>query len=112
MKLLLDENLSFRLLRSIERCFPGSSHVRDIGLASADDGRVWQFARDNGFAIVTLDSDFHEMSILKGSPPKVVWLQLANTATDRVRVLLHREAAEIVRFLADPAADCLVLTDR
>ncbi|MSO76967.1 MAG: hypothetical protein EXQ87_08665 [Alphaproteobacteria bacterium] len=51
MKLLLDENLSFRLLSAIADRFPGSMHVRDIGLANVEDGQIWQFAGDNGFAV-------------------------------------------------------------
>ena len=59
MKLLLDQNLSPRLVRTIEAAYPGSTHVRLVGLRDADDAVVWEFARDHGFIIVSKDSDFH-----------------------------------------------------
>jgi len=40
LKLLLDENLSERLLAELQRSFPGSTHVRLVGLERADDGSV------------------------------------------------------------------------
>jgi predicted nuclease of predicted toxin-antitoxin system len=79
--LLFDENLSFHLVRATSRQFPNSRHVRDIGLASADDRAIWEFAKRQRLTIVTFDSDFHERSLLEGWPPKVIWLQTGNTAT-------------------------------
>ena len=63
MKLLLDQNLSHRLVGVLESSYGGSIHVRDIGLASASDDAVWSHARKNGFMIVTKDADFHQMSV-------------------------------------------------
>jgi predicted nuclease of predicted toxin-antitoxin system len=83
--LLFDENVSFRLLSSVRDRFPKSLHVRDVGLAQADDRTIWQYARDHGFAIVTLDSDFYDMSLIHSSPPKVVWLRSADTSTTNLR---------------------------
>ena len=68
LKLLLDQNLSFRLLDKLEAAYPGSTQVKFVGLDQADDLTVWQFAKDNGFTIVTKDSDFHEFSLIYGSP--------------------------------------------
>lgn len=75
MKLLFDENLSNRLFEALSKEFPGSTHVREVGLASADDRSVWEFARGNGFIIVSKDSDFHQLSFLLGPPPKVAWVR-------------------------------------
>ena len=72
MKRLLDQNLSPRLVRTLETVFPGSSHVRLVGLRDADDAAVWEFARDHDFIIVSKDSDFHQRSFLFGFPPKVI----------------------------------------
>ena len=57
LKLLLDQNLSFRLLDKLEAAYLSSAHVKFVGLDQADDLTVWQFAKDNGFTIVTKDSD-------------------------------------------------------
>ena len=68
MKLLLDENLSFRMVRSLADLFPQSAHVKDVGLAKADDQVIWEFAKANGFAILSKDDDFHQRSFLHGHP--------------------------------------------
>ena len=72
MKLLLDQNLSPRLLPALESLYPGSSHVRLIGLRDAGDDAIWDYARDHDFIIVSKDSDFHQRSLLFGFPPKVI----------------------------------------
>jgi len=70
MKLLFDENLSFKLCRQLKDLFPGSSHVRLLGLEHADDHATWDYAKVNEFALATLDADFVEMAALLGPPPK------------------------------------------
>ena len=70
MKLLFDENLAPRLVAQVIDLFPGSEHVRNVGLATADDAAVWEYAKAGGFAIVSKDADFRQLSFLYGSPPK------------------------------------------
>jgi predicted nuclease of predicted toxin-antitoxin system len=72
VKLLLDENLSRRLLTELDAWFPGSSHVQLLGLQTADDRAIWEYAEANGFAIVTKDADFAELALIEGSDPKVL----------------------------------------
>jgi predicted nuclease of predicted toxin-antitoxin system len=76
-RLLFDQNLSYRLCASLVDVFPQSVHVRDVGLARADDLTVWTYAKDNGLTIVTKDGDFSGLSFVYGSPPKIVWLRVA-----------------------------------
>lgn len=83
VKLLFDENLSPRLPELLSDAYPGSAHVHNCGLGSADDLVIWQYAKDNAFAIVSKDSDFQERSVLLGFPPKIIWLRVTNgTAPD------------------------------
>jgi predicted nuclease of predicted toxin-antitoxin system len=105
IRLLIDENLSPRLVTSVADLFPDSRHVRDVGLAQADDFAVWAYGRDNGFTIATKDGDFHQMSFLFGAPPKVVWFRAGNCSTDRMNHLIRTHAAMIADFvtLADEA---------
>ena len=84
MKLLFDENLRPRLVANLTGEFPDSLHVRDIGLERAMDEDIWGFARDNGFVIVSKDSDFHQLSFLFGHPPKVIWTRRGNCSTAAV----------------------------
>lgn len=109
MKLLFDENLSDRLTRALAEEFPGSVHVRQVGLASADDHDVWEHARREGLIIVSKDSDFHQRSLLFGPPPKVVWIQIGNCSTDEIVDLLRRHRGDLEDFDADPQAAFLVL---
>jgi predicted nuclease of predicted toxin-antitoxin system len=92
-RLLFDQNLSHRLVRALAEIFPGSLHVRDAGLARADDTAVWQFARDAGLTIVTKDSDFNQMCLVYGPPPRVVWLRIGNCATDDVLGIIRYRAS-------------------
>jgi len=109
LKLLLDHNLSHRLLTALEPCFPGSTQARLVGLERASDDTVWQYAKAHGLTIVTKDSDFHEFSLLLGPPPKVIWLQCGNTHTDYIRELLLKRREELDVFDQDAEAYCLEL---
>ena len=107
MKLLLDHNLSHKLCTTLADVFPGSSHVRLLGMATAADTKIWHFAGENGFIVVSLDSDFADLSVLRGQPPKVIWLRCGNTPTAQVEKLLRRWRADILVFASNPAAACL-----
>ena len=78
MKLLLDENLSRRLVPFLQNDYPGSSQVVLLGMQSASDKEVWQKAREDGYVIVTRDADFQELSLVWGQPPKVIRLKTLN----------------------------------
>lgn len=106
MKLLFDQNLSFKLCQTIADLFPDSSHARSLGLSEAADRVLWDFAKTNGFAIVSQDVDFAEMAGLFGAPPKVIWLRAGNQTTSAISELLRRHAETIQSFDNDDAA-CL-----
>jgi len=71
VKLLLDQNLSPRLVAPLAELFPGTTHVRDAGLERASDRSVWEYARLHHYCILSKDADFHQLSFLYGAPPKV-----------------------------------------
>ena len=106
MKLLLDQNISFRLLGALEDAYPESTQVKCVGLDEADDAGVWHFARDNGYIIVTKDSDFQELNILYGSPPKIIWLKCGNKPNSYALKLLLDNQEEIRNF-EHSATGCL-----
>lgn len=109
MKLLLDENLSPRLVQALDQAFPGTLHVRDLGLQSSDDRVIWDRAGQEGFVILTKDDDFHHMSFVLGPPPKVVGLRLGNCTTDQVKSVLLEKAPELRRFAKDDTSAFLPL---
>jgi predicted nuclease of predicted toxin-antitoxin system len=106
MKLLFDENLSFKLCERLGSLFPGSSQVRLAGLAQADDREIWDYAGANGFTVVSLDADFAERAALNGPPPKVIWLRCGNKSTGTVAALL-RDHLEVIAAFEYDAAACL-----
>jgi len=42
------------------------------------------------------------MALVRGAPPKVIWLQIANASTSRVAEMLRTSAALLEDFAADP----------
>lgn len=109
MKLLLDQNLSYRMLEPLEPCYPGSTQVRLIGMETADDSAIWSYAREHGYTLVTKDSDFHEMSLIHGPPPKVIWLKCGNRPKSHVLHILVEQHAAIQQFLHAAETICLEL---
>lgn len=103
MKLLFDQNLSHRLPRRLTDLFPASDHVRPLRLDLASDDVIWEFAKVNGFCIVTQDSDFAERGRLFGAPPKVVWLRCGNSTPQQVESILRRNAILITELIQNPA---------
>jgi len=110
VKLLFDENLSHRLVFALSDLYPGSSHLRNCGQRGISDTEVWRYARENGFAIVSKDSDFSQRSQVHGSPPKVIWLRIGNCTTARAELVLRNTAARVHTFLSVGEESCLVLT--
>jgi predicted nuclease of predicted toxin-antitoxin system len=102
MKLLFDHHLSRKLVRRLEDQFPDASHVAFHGLADAADVAIWIFAEREGYAIVTKDADFTDLSALRGAPPKVVWIRIGNCTTTEVERILRGHARAIHHFLAHP----------
>ena len=99
MRLLFDANLSPKLVGRLAELFPDSVHVFDTGLAKfTSDETIWQFARANGFVIVTADSDFLGLVEQRGAPPKVIRLENCNYKTAIVEDLLRRNAVRITEL--------------
>jgi len=109
VKLLFDQNLSYRLCAALADVFPQSEHVRAAGLDQMDDLTIWKYATREDFIVVSLDADFAELAALRGSPPKVLWLRCGNQPTGVVEMLLRDNADQIASFAADPDATCLEL---
>ncbi len=109
MKLLFDQNLSPRLAICLADLFPNSSHVQAEDLDSASDNQLWEHARLNEFVIVTKDEDFNNLSVMRGSPPKVVWLQIGNCTTAEVEAVFRNRFADIEAFGKDATVGTLVL---
>lgn len=109
MKLLFDQNLSPRLPSLLADLYPASAHVIPLGLDEAEDVEIWEYARSQGFVIVSKDSDFQMRSQLLGAPPKVIWIRLGNCARAAVEKLLRDYSTAIHTFGQDEAQAILLL---
>lgn len=110
MKLLFDENLSPKLPNRLGDLFPNSLHVRDVGMKATSDPIVWDYAKDNDLMIVSKDADMHDLSLIFGNPPKVIWLRLGNCSTLQVEKVLGRDFNAIKLFYEDKNLSLLALS--
>ncbi len=107
MKLLFDQNLSYRLARKLDDIFPDSSQVKLLGMEEADDSVIWDYSRESGFTLVSKDSDYFERSALLGHPPKVIWLRCGNKRTSYIEQLIRSHVEQIRAFETDTTKGCL-----
>jgi predicted nuclease of predicted toxin-antitoxin system len=106
MKLLFDQNLSFKLCRRLADIFPDSNQIRLLGMAESEDRTVWDYAKVKGFMLVSQDVDFADLATLYGPPPKVIWLRCGNQPTSAIEQRLRDHADAIAAFEEDDTAAC------
>ncbi|MEM9156901.1 MAG: DUF5615 family PIN-like protein [Cyanobacteria bacterium P01_F01_bin.33] len=109
MKLLLDENLSDRIIHGIVDLYSGSEHVKMLELINIDDAVIWEYAKANGFVIVSKDSDFHQQILLYGCPPKFIYLRVDNFPTSKITQILRDSSNTITQFENSETESLLVL---
>jgi len=109
MKLLLDENLSDRIIHKICDLYPNSEHVKTLSLTNTDDDLIWKYAQANNFIIVSKDSDFHQRSLLYGHPPKLIYLTIGNSPTSRIVQILTNNFDIITEFGDSEIESILIL---
>ncbi len=107
--MLFNQNLSRQLRRLLADFYPQSQQVREIGLADAGDTTIWDYALAGGFVIVTKDSDYRDLSIVRGHPPKVIWIRLGNGPKSIVASLLRDRHDDLMAFYRDDEAALLEL---
>lgn len=110
MKLLLDQNLSYRLVKKLETKFPGTQQVKRLELTNKSDREIWEFAKTEEYVLVTFDSDFYDLSLTFGHPPKLIWITSGNLSTDHVAHLILGKHKQIEIFYHDTELSCLEIT--
>jgi len=106
MKLLFDQNISYRILNLLSNDFSGSTHVKKEGLVNESDRVIWEFAKTNGYTIVSQDADFNDLSLLNGFPPKIVWIRTGNLPTKAILFLLNQHLNDLTKFIFDNEHGC------
>lgn len=107
MKLLFDHNLSHKLCHRLLDLFPDSTQTRMLSFGTAPDQIIWEHARINGFIVVTLDKDFSDLALLRGAPPKIIWMRCGNSAVAEIERLLRSNFPEIEKFRLSSQATVL-----
>jgi len=103
LKLLFDQNISFRVVNKLLDLYPGSDQLKRLGLENKSDREIWAFAKEKGHTIVTFDSDFYDLATLYGHPPKIIWLRIDNTNRENL-ISVFQENHEIIKtFILDKA---------
>ena len=110
MKLLFDHNLSPRLVGRLSDLYPDSNHLFNLQLDTVEDSIVWQYALKHEFTIVTKDSDFSELSLIQGFPPKIIWIRIGNCTTNEIESLIRSRAEDIKTFNSELSLGVMVLS--
>lgn len=76
---------------------------------AAPDRQVWAYASEHRYTLVSKDSDFHELSLLYGSPPKGVWIRRGNCITRQIELVLRNKQEDICSLVGNPESTYLVI---
>jgi len=106
---MLDENLSDRIISRIADLYPGSTHLKTHSLIHMDDTMIWDFVKSGDYMITSKDWDFHQLSLLRGFPPKVIYLDIGNCSTQEIVNLLRDKVSDIQTFYDNPLESLLIL---
>ena len=109
MKLLYDHNLPPLLVSRLADLFPDSQHVFALGLDRASDWEIRDYARESGFLIVTKDADFSELCVLRGFPPKIIWIRRGNCSAKTLEEILRQHHDDIEALEMDSVNGVLTL---
>jgi len=109
VKLLLDENLSRRMVPMLDLHYPCSSQIALLGLERASDSKIWAYAAQHDFIIVTKDSDFIDLSTLYGQPPKMIFLKTGNQPWQKTLQILIDHKRHLESTLIESNAACVDL---
>src|SRR5213595_887048 len=99
MQILLDANLSYRLVRKLAAMLPDCLHVTRTGLPiPAEDIAIWQWAGTNNRIIITNDDDYYNLANTYGFPPKVVLLRMGNQSSANVFETLQKHLDDLQKL--------------
>ena len=79
-------------------------------METSSDTEIWNYAAEHGYTIVSKDADFHQRSLLLGTPPKVQWIRQGNCSVADTAELLRERIVAIERFHAKEEAAFLSLS--
>lgn len=99
MRFLLDQNISFKVAPLLIESFQNVSSVKQLNLVDESDLQIWIYAKNNNYSVITFDSDFIDLSNLKGFPPKIIWLRFGNSSNLKIANKLISKSVQIMEFV-------------
>lgn len=109
MRLLLDENVSWRLAAYLRPHCAAVLHVREVNLDNSPDTSIWHYARQHGYDVVTKDADFVRLVVANGFPPRVVAIQNAQVPVGDLAGFLLAQLPQLRQFLGEQTEFGLLL---
>ena len=109
MKVLFDQNISFKIVKRLSGIYPEAKHVLELGIENFTDREIWAYAKQEDFTIVTFDADFYHFSLIWNHPPKIIWIRSINQTTSMIESLLRKHHRDLELFKADESLSCLEL---
>ena len=101
MNFLVDAQLPPGLVRWLADQGHSAQHVNDVGLTSAEDFVIWNYALGVDAIIVTKDEDFAERNARTAVGPVIVWLRIGNATNRALFEWLEPRWSSVVQLLTD-----------
>lgn len=109
MKLLFDQNISYKIVKKLSDIYPEAKQVRELGIEGFTDREIWEYAKQENFMIVTFDADSYHFSLIWNHPPKIIWIRSINQTTEVIEILLRKHQIDIDIFNTNQSLSCLEL---
>jgi predicted nuclease of predicted toxin-antitoxin system len=108
MNWLVDAQLPPRLCEWLRIKGDYCIHVPELsnGIQIPDE-TLWLYAKKENLIIISKDRDFFDFSILRGSPPQILYINVGNCSNDRLLMIMDHVWEEIIKAFA--AGNSLVI---
>lgn len=109
MKLLLDMNVSPRLVTLLENQSFAATHWSAIGAPDAEDKEIFCWAKDNSYVVVTFDLDFGAILAATGlNSPSVIQIRCLDNHPDALCVSL---VSALKQFEQELSSGAMIVLD-
>jgi len=109
MKILIDMNLSPQWVKELARHGWQAQHWTAVGLPTATDESIMEWARANGYVVFTLDLDFGSLlALTHADGPSVIQVRAQDVMPQRLGALFANVLRQYESFLERGA---LVIVD-
>jgi predicted nuclease of predicted toxin-antitoxin system len=98
LKLLIDKPISLRTVRLLGSIFPGTQHLRQVGLEGSSQEEILSYAVHYGYVLVTANETYLSLLNAEATDPKVIHLRCSRLIGKHVAGLMKRYISRIYAF--------------